>query len=182
MVIGQDTRQSSAWIADRVTHGLTSSGIEVHSAGRDHHAGRGLPGALAQIRRRRGHFGVAQSLDRQWHQGFLRRRLQVAGRARDRHRTGNFCPAAESGSPRGLVFPASAEPAGAGRTAPRLHRMAGEECGRRSEPVASAGGLRQWRGRGGGAGIVSPVRHPRDVSQRGPGRPEHQRQLRRTAS
>src|SRR3984957_14536028 len=32
-VIGQDTRQSSAWIADRVTHGLTSSGIEVHSAG-----------------------------------------------------------------------------------------------------------------------------------------------------
>src|SRR5882672_1013390 len=33
VVIGQDTRQSSAWIADRVTHGLTSSGIEVHSAG-----------------------------------------------------------------------------------------------------------------------------------------------------
>src|SRR5580700_8199512 len=33
VVIGQDTRQSSAWIADRVTHGLTASGIEVHSAG-----------------------------------------------------------------------------------------------------------------------------------------------------
>src|SRR6202795_2159681 len=33
LVIGHDTRQSSAWIADRVTHGLTSSGIEVHSAG-----------------------------------------------------------------------------------------------------------------------------------------------------
>jgi phosphomannomutase len=33
VVIGQDTRESSAWIADRVTHGLTSSGIEVHSAG-----------------------------------------------------------------------------------------------------------------------------------------------------
>ena len=32
-VIGQDTRESSAWIADRVTHGLTASGIEVHSAG-----------------------------------------------------------------------------------------------------------------------------------------------------
>ena len=33
VVIGQDTRQSSAWIADRVTCGLISSGIEVHSAG-----------------------------------------------------------------------------------------------------------------------------------------------------
>src|SRR5271170_1542147 len=33
VVIGQDTRESSSWIADRVTHGLTASGIEVHSAG-----------------------------------------------------------------------------------------------------------------------------------------------------
>jgi len=33
VVIGQDTRESSQWIADRVTHGLTASGIEVHSAG-----------------------------------------------------------------------------------------------------------------------------------------------------
>ena len=32
-VIGQDTRESSAWIADRVTQGLAASGIEVHSAG-----------------------------------------------------------------------------------------------------------------------------------------------------
>jgi len=33
VVIGQDTRESSRWIADRVTAGLTSLGIEVHSAG-----------------------------------------------------------------------------------------------------------------------------------------------------
>jgi phosphoglucosamine mutase len=33
VVIGQDTRQSSSWIADRVTQGLAASGIEVHSAG-----------------------------------------------------------------------------------------------------------------------------------------------------
>lgn len=33
VVIGQDTRQSSAWIADRVSAGLASAGIEVHSAG-----------------------------------------------------------------------------------------------------------------------------------------------------
>jgi phosphoglucosamine mutase len=33
VVIGQDTRESSAWIADRVAAGLTSSGCEVHSAG-----------------------------------------------------------------------------------------------------------------------------------------------------
>jgi phosphoglucosamine mutase len=32
-VIGQDTRESSSWIADRVAHGLASCGVEVHSAG-----------------------------------------------------------------------------------------------------------------------------------------------------
>ena len=33
VVIGQDTRESSAWIADRVQLGLVSTGCEVHSAG-----------------------------------------------------------------------------------------------------------------------------------------------------
>lgn len=33
VVIGQDTRDSSCWIADRVATGLMSSGVEVHSAG-----------------------------------------------------------------------------------------------------------------------------------------------------
>src|ERR1700685_2701787 len=33
VVIGQDTRESSGWIADRVLLGLVSSGCEVHSAG-----------------------------------------------------------------------------------------------------------------------------------------------------
>ena len=33
VVIGQDTRESSAWIADRVMGGLASAGVEVHSAG-----------------------------------------------------------------------------------------------------------------------------------------------------
>ncbi len=33
VVIGQDTRESSAWIADRVALGLASAGVEVHSAG-----------------------------------------------------------------------------------------------------------------------------------------------------
>jgi phosphoglucosamine mutase len=32
-IVGQDTRESSSWIADRVTLGLASCGIEVHSAG-----------------------------------------------------------------------------------------------------------------------------------------------------
>lgn len=32
-VIGQDTRESSAWIADRVAAGLASVGVDVHSAG-----------------------------------------------------------------------------------------------------------------------------------------------------
>jgi phosphoglucosamine mutase len=33
VVIGQDTRESSSWIADRVMIGLVSCGVEVHSAG-----------------------------------------------------------------------------------------------------------------------------------------------------
>ncbi|HXZ42685.1 MAG TPA: phosphoglucosamine mutase [Terriglobales bacterium] len=33
VVIGQDTRESSSWIADRVMGGLASSGCDVHSAG-----------------------------------------------------------------------------------------------------------------------------------------------------
>ncbi len=33
VVIGQDTRESSSWIADRVMLGLASLGVEVHSAG-----------------------------------------------------------------------------------------------------------------------------------------------------
>ncbi|HTS37487.1 MAG TPA: phosphoglucosamine mutase [Candidatus Solibacter sp.] len=32
-VIGQDTRQSSRWIADRVSEGLAAVGVDVHSAG-----------------------------------------------------------------------------------------------------------------------------------------------------
>lgn len=32
-VIGQDTRESSGWIADRVSEGLAAVGVEVHSAG-----------------------------------------------------------------------------------------------------------------------------------------------------
>jgi phosphoglucosamine mutase len=32
-VIGQDTRESSAWIADRVAAGMAAVGVEVHSAG-----------------------------------------------------------------------------------------------------------------------------------------------------
>src|ERR1700720_3722788 len=33
VVIGQDTRESSSWIADRIALGLVSCGVEVHSAG-----------------------------------------------------------------------------------------------------------------------------------------------------
>jgi phosphoglucosamine mutase len=33
VIVGQDTRQSSGWIADRVAAGLCSMGVEVHSAG-----------------------------------------------------------------------------------------------------------------------------------------------------
>ena len=32
-VMGQDTRESSGWIADRVAAGLAAVGVEMHSAG-----------------------------------------------------------------------------------------------------------------------------------------------------
>ncbi len=76
-VIGQDTRESSHWIADRVAEGLAAVGVDVHSAGVITTPGRGLPRALARNGRRYRGFRVAQSLDRQRHQGFLRRRIQV---------------------------------------------------------------------------------------------------------
>jgi phosphoglucosamine mutase len=56
VVIGQDTRQSSAWIADRVTHGLMASGVEVHSAGVIT-----TPGVAYLARSRKYHAGVVIS-------------------------------------------------------------------------------------------------------------------------
>jgi phosphoglucosamine mutase len=65
VVIGQDTRKSSATIADQLSAGLRSAGCEVHSRSC-------LPCALPQVFSRRGDFSVAQSLDGQWHQSILR--------------------------------------------------------------------------------------------------------------
>ena len=50
-VIGQDTRESSGWIADRVSQGLASVGC-------------GISGPFAQNGRRSGDLGLPQPLDR----------------------------------------------------------------------------------------------------------------------
>src|SRR5437879_13463255 len=48
VVIGQDTRESSGWIADRGMLGLVSAGVETHSAGLTK-----TPGAAYLARRRK---------------------------------------------------------------------------------------------------------------------------------
>ena len=85
VVIGQDTRESSAWISpgsgSRLDR-LTGSGQrQVY-----HDAGRRLPDALQRVFCRHRHFGLAQSLARQRHQGFRRRWLQAVRRTRARNR------------------------------------------------------------------------------------------------
>jgi phosphoglucosamine mutase len=50
VVIGQDTRESSGWMADTLAAGLRAAGVET-----------------ARLFRRRGDFGFAQSLARQRH-------------------------------------------------------------------------------------------------------------------
>ena len=64
VVIGQDTRESSAWIADQVSAGLLSVGVAVKSAGVITTPGIALFGSLTAIRCWRCNFCVAQSVDR----------------------------------------------------------------------------------------------------------------------
>src|SRR4029077_14069369 len=55
-VIGQDTRESSRWIADRVSEGLAAVGVDVHSAG-----GITTPGVAYLARSRKYAAGVVIS-------------------------------------------------------------------------------------------------------------------------
>ena len=61
--MGQDTRESSGWIADRVAAGLAAVGVDVHSAGVITTPGVRLSGAVARVCGGSGDFGVAQSVD-----------------------------------------------------------------------------------------------------------------------
>ena len=61
VVIGQDTRVSSGWIADRFLQGLASVGVATWKRGCYHHAGRRLPCALARVRCRRRDFGFSHN-------------------------------------------------------------------------------------------------------------------------
>ena len=63
-VIGQDTRESSAWIADRVAEGLAAVGVDVHSAGVITTPGVAYLARSRAPGRGRGNFRVPQSLDR----------------------------------------------------------------------------------------------------------------------
>ncbi len=78
VVIGQDTRESSSWIADRVSLGLVSSGVRSTQRRCNYDAWGCVSGAFAGVCGGGGDFSVAQSVDGQRHQGFFRRWLQVA--------------------------------------------------------------------------------------------------------
>ena len=165
VVIGQDTRESSAWIADRVTHGLAASGIEVHSAGVIT-----TPGVAYLARSRKYAAGVVISASHNpWTDNGIKVFSGDGYKLPDAHEIAIeqeiFALLQNPEAACGLVVPSQPESSRAGRAAPRLHRMAGQQRQHRFEPVASAGGLRQWRRHGRSPGVVPPVRHSGDVSQ-----------------
>ena len=173
-MIGQDTRESSAWIADRVTHGLAASGIEVHSAGVIT-----TPGVAYLARSRKYAAGVVISASHNpWTDNGIKVFSGDGYKLPDAHEIAIeqeiFALLQNPEAHVDSSFQPRPSLPGRGRAAARLHRVAGAECQHRSEPLASAGGLRQWRRHRRGSGIVPPVRHSGDVSQRSPGRQEHQ--------
>ncbi len=174
VVIGQDTRESSAWIADRVTHGLTASGIEVHSAGVIT-----TPGVAYLARSRKYAAGVVISASHNpWTDNGIKIFSGDGYKLPDAHEIAieqeifsllqNPEPHVDSS------FQPTPSLPGQARAASRLHPMAGQEREHRFEPAAGAGGLRQWRGHGRSAGVVPALPHPGDVPQFVSGRQEHQ--------
>ena len=174
VVIGQDTRESSAWIADRVTHGLTSSGIEVHSAGVIT-----TPGVAYLARSRKYAAGVVISASHNpWTDNGIKVFSGDGYKLPDAHEIAIeqeiFALLQNPEAHVDSSFQPTPSLPGQGRTPACLHRVAGEECQHGSKPLASAGGLRPWRRHRRGAGIVSPMPHSGDDSKRSSGRQEHQ--------
>ena len=132
-VIGQDTRESSGWIADRVAEGLGAVGVEVHSAGVIT-----TPG-IAYLARTRGFAAgvVISASHNPWTDNgikvFSGDGFKLHGRARTGDREGNFCLAAESGGGgRNCTEGSGAVSAGRSGVAARLCGVAGYECARRT--------------------------------------------------
>ena len=133
-MIGQDTRESSAWIADRVTHGLTASGIEVHSAGVIT-----TPGVAYLARSRKYAAGVVISASHNpWTDNGIKVFSGDGYKLPDAHEMAIEQEIfALLQNPEAHVDRRSnlAKPARESRIAARLHPMAGEEYKRRSEPA-----------------------------------------------
>ena len=182
VVIGQDTRESSAWIADQVALGLGFGGCEVHSAGVIT-----TPGVAYLARSREYAAGVVISASHNpWTDNGIKvfsgdgyklpdaRELAIEQEI--------FALLRNPEPPQPPAAKSVGQPAGRGQPAARLRRVAGAERERGPERAAGAGGLCQWRGGRGSAGAVSGLRNSGDVSQCVAGWQEHQRGMRRIAS
>ncbi len=174
VVIGQDTRESSAWIADRVTHGLASSGIEVHSAGVIT-----TPGVAYLARSRKYAAGVVISASHNpWTDNGIKVFSGDGYKLPDAHEIAIeqeiFALLQNPEAHVDSSFQPTPSLPGEGELRHAYIAWLAQNVSDGSKPLASAGGLRPWRRHRRGSGIVSPVPHSGDVSKRSSGRQEHQ--------
>ncbi len=182
VVIGQDTRVSSRWIADRFLQGLASVGVETRSAGVIT-----TPGVAFLARSQGFDAGVVISAS---HNPWTDNGIKIFSG------DGYKLPDARELAIEKEIFALlQAEAVPAPDSTPEIASVPGEEKlrqayvrlargwhFRRLEPAASSGRLRQWRGDCGSSGVVRGAQDQHDVSDFRAGWTEHQRELRRTAS
>ena len=174
VVIGQDTRESSAWIADRVTHGLASSGIEVHSAGVIT-----TPGVAYLARSRKYAAGVVISASHNpWTDNGIKVFSGDGYKLPDAHEIAIeqeiFALLQNPEAHVDSSFQPTPSLPGEGELRHAYIAWLAQECQHGFKPLASAGGLRPWRSHRRGPGIVPPVPHSGGDSKCSPGRQEHQ--------
>ncbi len=172
--MGQDTRESSGWIADRVAAGLAAVGVDVHSAGVIT-----TPGVAYLARSRGFAAGVVISAS---HNPWTDNGIKVFSG------DGFKLTDARELAIEKEIFALLAKPGAADDTAMKVagpslpgetgaaqgvHRVAGGQCVVGLERDAGAGGLRQWRGDGGGSGIVSQLGSAGDFHACDAGREKH---------
>ena len=157
-MIGQDTRESSGWIADRVAEGLAAVGVDVHSAGVIT-----TPGVAYLARSRALAAGVVISASHNpWTDNGIKVfsgdgfKLTDARELAIEKEIFALLQNAAAADDTALKIPKPSLP-GRGRTAPCLRQVAGGGRVVRSEQAARARGLRQRRGHGRGAGTVSQL-------------------------
>ena len=182
VVIGQDTRESSAWIADRIALGLSSCGVEVHSAGVIT-----TPG-IAFLARSRGYAAgvVISASHNPWTDNGIKvfsndgyklpdaRELAIEQEIFALLQDPQAHPEPEEKPPASLPGEANLRHAYIGWLAKSVNAD--------SEKDESRGGLRERRSRRRSAGIVSSLRHQSHIFKLVAGWSKYQRGLRSIAS